>query len=103
MSDGFGLYPPGAMHDSNAPWNRIDPDEEFYEEAIERLEMSADHVDDDFLAFVADNHCDLFDWDINKDTFNELENETKAHIRSEYIAECIDKKIAELAEEYFNN
>ena len=63
-------YPLGA-DTMDAPWNRVDYDEEFGDEALFILTDNINSFSDDFTDYLVGEHFDCFDWD----SYNELTHE----------------------------
>ena len=89
-----GYYPPGAEHDPSAPWNQVDLDDIYGDDATQKIDEEIDDHDDNFIDFCCDNEYlgeDYTDEDLEQCARDE-------NIRNEYHDYRYDDMVQELAE-----
>ena len=89
-----GYYPPGAEHDPNAPFNQVDLEDIYGDDATQRIDGEIDDHDDRFIEFCCDNDYlgeDYTDEDLERCARDE-------NIRNEYHDFRYDDVVADLAE-----
>ena len=90
-----GFYPPGAEHDSNAPYNETDVKDIYEADASRQIDEEIDNHDESFIEWACDNDH------LNEDfTDEDVERITKVkEIRDAYYRYRVDDVCNELAED----
>ena len=89
-----GYYPPGAEHDPSAPYNEVDLDDIYGDDATQKIDEEIDDHSDYFIDFCCDNDYlgeDYSDEDLERCSRDES-------IRNEYHDFRYDDVVADLAE-----